>query len=78
MTSLLIADHHLVAQPYFQPNPAPPAPFTINSSFKDPNFNGISASWALKVVDSTDIIVFGKRYWLNWGGLLWLTGSLSV
>ncbi|KXN90550.1 Glucan 1,3-beta-glucosidase [Leucoagaricus sp. SymC.cos] len=45
--------------PYFQPNPAPPVPFTVNSSFKDPSFTGISAAWALKVVQSTDIIVFG-------------------
>ncbi|PFH50090.1 glycoside hydrolase family 55 protein [Amanita thiersii Skay4041] len=46
--------------PYFQSNPAPPAPFTINSTFKDPSFaSGITHSWALWVQGSTDIIVFG-------------------
>lgn len=45
--------------PYFQPDPAPPAPFTVNSAFHDPSFDGILASWGLKVVDSTDIVIFG-------------------
>ncbi|PPQ77526.1 hypothetical protein CVT25_011323 [Psilocybe cyanescens] len=46
--------------PYFQPNPAPPAPFTVNSAFHDPpSAQGLSAAWALNVQTSTDIIVFG-------------------
>ncbi|KAJ3560072.1 hypothetical protein NP233_g11075 [Leucocoprinus birnbaumii] len=56
--------------PYFQPNPAPPAPFTVNSAFHDPSFNGITASWALKVASSTDIIVFGAglySFFQNYG-----------
>jgi hypothetical protein len=46
--------------PYFQPNPAPPAPFTVNSTFHDPaTAPGIPAAWALQVQSSTNIIVFG-------------------
>ncbi|KAG6854913.1 hypothetical protein C0991_009736 [Blastosporella zonata] len=46
--------------PYFQPNPAPPSPFSVNSAFKDPTFSGSETSaWGLKVVTSTNIIVFG-------------------
>ncbi|KAJ6500511.1 exo-beta-1,3-glucanase [Mycena sanguinolenta] len=46
--------------PYYQPVPAPPAPFTVSTAFADPsNWSGISAAWALRVTTSTDIIVFG-------------------
>ncbi|KAG6850607.1 hypothetical protein H0H93_011275 [Arthromyces matolae] len=46
--------------PYFQPSPAAPAPFSTNSSFKDPTFTtSITSAWGLKVSSSTDIIVFG-------------------
>ncbi|KAJ7043176.1 hypothetical protein C8F04DRAFT_1251334 [Mycena alexandri] len=46
--------------PYYQPSPAPPAPFTVSTTFQDPsNWSGISAAWALRVTTSTDIIVFG-------------------
>ncbi|KAH0584023.1 hypothetical protein H2248_009598 [Termitomyces sp. 'cryptogamus'] len=46
--------------PYFQPNPAPPTPFSVNSSFEDPVFTSdLTSAWGLKVVSSSDIIVFG-------------------
>ncbi|KAJ7837009.1 exo-beta-1,3-glucanase [Mycena olivaceomarginata] len=46
--------------PYYQPSPVPPAPFTVNTAFKDPsNWSGITSAWALRVTTSTDIIVFG-------------------
>ncbi|TFK36999.1 exo-beta-1,3-glucanase [Crucibulum laeve] len=46
--------------PYYQPTPAAPAPFSINSAFKDPSFgNGFTSAWALRVTTSTDIIIFG-------------------
>ncbi|KAF9443873.1 glycoside hydrolase family 55 protein [Macrolepiota fuliginosa MF-IS2] len=73
--SLVGAQNHYMGliqteTPYFQPNPAPPAPFTVNSSFKDPSFNGISASWALKVSGSSNIIIFGAglySFFQNYG-----------
>jgi len=50
--------------PYYQPNPAPPAPFSVNTTFKDPaTWTGITAAWALRVTTSTDIIVFGAGHY---------------
>jgi len=46
--------------PYFQPNPVPPIPFTVNPSFKDPSFDkSITSAWGLTVQSSNDIIIFG-------------------
>ncbi|TFK67130.1 exo-beta-1,3-glucanase [Pluteus cervinus] len=46
--------------PYFQPNPVPPTPFSVNSTWKDPTYNGsVRSAWALRVTTSTDIIIFG-------------------
>ncbi|KAJ7684646.1 exo-beta-1,3-glucanase [Mycena polygramma] len=58
------ANHYLgliqTETPYYQPVPVPPAPFTVNTAFKDPSdWSGISAAWGLRVTTSTDIIVFG-------------------
>ncbi|KAJ8093122.1 hypothetical protein PM082_020607 [Marasmius tenuissimus] len=44
--------------PYYQPNPAVPSPFTVNSAFKDPSVFG-GGAWALRIVTSNDILVFG-------------------
>ncbi|KAJ6547050.1 exo-beta-1,3-glucanase [Mycena capillaripes] len=50
--------------PYYQPTPAPPAPFSVNTAFQDPsNWSGITAAWALRVTTSTDIIVFGAGHY---------------
>ncbi|KAG6854164.1 hypothetical protein C0991_009816 [Blastosporella zonata] len=39
--------------------PAPPSPFSVNSAFKDPTFSSsVTSAWGLKVVTSTNIIVF--------------------
>jgi glucan 1,3-beta-glucosidase len=46
-------------QPYFQPVPLPPAPFSSTSAYHDPVFKGITAAWGLRVQNSYDIIVFG-------------------
>ncbi|KAK7049288.1 hypothetical protein VNI00_005889 [Paramarasmius palmivorus] len=44
--------------PYFQPNPAPSAPFVTNCAFNDPDyFDG--GAWALRVIESEGIIIFG-------------------
>jgi len=67
--SLVGAQNHYLGliqteTPYYQPTPAPPAPFTVNSSFKDPsNWSGISAAWGLSVATSTNIIVFGAGHY---------------
>ncbi|KAJ7500847.1 exo-beta-1,3-glucanase [Mycena galericulata] len=46
--------------PYFQPNPVAPAPFTVNTAFKDPaSWSNISQAWGLWVTSSEDILVFG-------------------
>ncbi|KAK7049317.1 hypothetical protein VNI00_005918 [Paramarasmius palmivorus] len=44
--------------PYYQPTPVAPAPFETNSDFHDPTSFG-GGAWALRVVNSDDIIVFG-------------------
>ncbi|KZP09346.1 glycoside hydrolase family 55 protein [Athelia psychrophila] len=50
--------------PYYQPIPAPPTPFSTNASFHDPTFNnGTNAAWALNVVESLDIIVYGAGFY---------------
>ena len=47
-------------QPYFQPNPAVPEPFTINSNLGDPSFPAdLTSAWALTISQSENIFVFG-------------------
>jgi hypothetical protein len=47
-------------QPYFQPKPAVPTPFRINSAYHDPSpYEGNASSWALAVQDSQAILIFG-------------------
>lgn len=47
-------------QPYFQPKPAAPTPFSINPTYHDPKpYEGNASSWALAVTDSHGIIIFG-------------------
>lgn len=53
--------------PYFQSNPNAETPFTVNTAFSDPNFSSTCGSdtdlcpksWGLRVIDSTDILIFG-------------------
>ncbi|PPQ99276.1 hypothetical protein CVT26_014092 [Gymnopilus dilepis] len=57
-------DHYMgliqTETPYFQPAPAAPAPFSVNSDFSDPSPYASSASaWALVIKDSDNILVFG-------------------
>ncbi|CAK5270966.1 unnamed protein product [Mycena citricolor] len=44
--------------PYFQPSPAPPAPFSVNAAFKDPS-SWSGSAWALRITSSSDILVYG-------------------
>ncbi|KAJ7718670.1 exo-beta-1,3-glucanase [Mycena metata] len=63
--SLVGASNHYMGliqteTPYYQPSPAPPAPFTINSAFSDPaSGSGLTSAWGLVVSSSTNILVFG-------------------
>lgn len=45
---------------YYQPAPVAPAPFSIDSNFKDPSFgNGLQSGWGLHAKGSSDISVYG-------------------
>ena len=49
-------------QPYFQPKPAAPTPFSVNPIYHDPKpYEGNASSWALAVSDSHRIIIFGMH-----------------
>ncbi|KAJ7470266.1 exo-beta-1,3-glucanase [Mycena latifolia] len=67
--SLVGAQNHYMGlmqteTPYYQPVPVAPAPFTVNSAFKDPtSWSGISQAWALRVTTSTNILVFGAGFY---------------
>ncbi|TFK33476.1 exo-beta-1,3-glucanase [Crucibulum laeve] len=61
-------DHYMgliqTESPYYQPNPTAPAPFTINSSFKDPSpYSGNPSAWALNVQTSNNIFIFGAGHY---------------
>ncbi|KII88660.1 glycoside hydrolase family 55 protein [Plicaturopsis crispa FD-325 SS-3] len=57
--------------PYYQPIPATPDPFTINSAYHDPTFaSGSPSAWGLNVESSTDIFIFGAglySFYQNYG-----------
>ncbi len=45
--------------PYYQPNPAPSAPFTKNDKYFDPDMSQSKAAWAVRILDSTSIWNYG-------------------
>ncbi|KAH7905299.1 exo-beta-1,3-glucanase [Hygrophoropsis aurantiaca] len=50
--------------PYYQPVPAPPAPFFVDSAYRDPNFtSSLNMAWALYVQSSQNIILFGGGFY---------------
>ncbi|KAI0341762.1 exo-beta-1,3-glucanase [Trametopsis cervina] len=57
------SDHYMgviqTESPYFQPQPALPAPFTIDKAYSDPDVPGQKSSWAMVVTKSKNILVFG-------------------
>ena len=54
--------------PYYQPTPNPPAPFSINSAYKDPTFfPSPGDSWALFIQNSTNLSVPSFRITLRPG-----------
>jgi glucan 1,3-beta-glucosidase len=48
--------------PYYQPDPAPPTPFTVDAAFKDPQSSEKSA-WGLWVEKSQSIFVLGAGHY---------------
>jgi glucan 1,3-beta-glucosidase len=48
--------------PYYQPDPAPPTPFTVDAAFKDPVSSEKSA-WGLWVEKSQSIFVLGAGHY---------------
>ncbi|KAI8998466.1 exo-beta-1,3-glucanase [Trametes punicea] len=57
--------------PYYQPVPAPPAPFSVNSNYHDPTFSSSQTSaWAVHITSSQNIIIFGAglySFFQNYG-----------
>jgi glucan 1,3-beta-glucosidase len=45
-------------QPYYQPVPASPAPFSLSTTWKDP-MTDVSSAWGLWVRQSSNIFIFG-------------------
>ncbi|KAH9901618.1 exo-beta-1,3-glucanase [Cubamyces lactineus] len=68
-------DHYMgliqTETPYYQPVPAPPAPFSVNSAYHDPSFSSSQTSaWAVHITSSQDILIFGAglySFFQNYG-----------
>ncbi|KAJ7068790.1 exo-beta-1,3-glucanase [Mycena amicta] len=45
--------------PYYQPTPAPPTPFSASSDWDDPSWGSSGSAWALNIVTSSHIYVYG-------------------
>ncbi|KAJ6573845.1 exo-beta-1,3-glucanase, partial [Mycena vulgaris] len=45
--------------PYYQPTPAPPAPFSTRSDWDDPSFTQSGSAWALVISKSSSVFVYG-------------------
>jgi glucan 1,3-beta-glucosidase len=48
--------------PYYQPSPAAPSPFSLNSAYSDPSTTQ-NAAWGLWVQSSSNILVFGAGHY---------------
>jgi len=44
---------------YYQPNPAAPAPYASNQMCDDPVFSQGASGWGLRIVNSSDILLYG-------------------
>ncbi|KAH7906291.1 pectin lyase fold/virulence factor, partial [Hygrophoropsis aurantiaca] len=50
--------------PYYQPVPAPPGPFFVDSTYRDPDFpSGLNMAWAVYVQSSHNITLFGGEFY---------------
>ncbi|KJA18280.1 glycoside hydrolase family 55 protein [Hypholoma sublateritium FD-334 SS-4] len=46
--------------PYYQPDPASPSPFSVNTAYNDPApYANSPSAWALSIINSNNILVFG-------------------
>ncbi|CAE6477174.1 unnamed protein product [Rhizoctonia solani] len=45
--------------PYWQPTPAPPAPFTLSKDYKDPELTAGPAAWSTVISDSSKVYIYG-------------------
>ncbi|KAJ7027074.1 exo-beta-1,3-glucanase [Mycena alexandri] len=45
--------------PYYQPTPAPPAPFSTNTDWDDPSWGNSGSAWALTISQSSDVFIYG-------------------
>ncbi|KAF8184871.1 exo-beta-1,3-glucanase [Mycena galopus ATCC 62051] len=45
--------------PYYQPTPVAPSPFTVESAYSDPSFDGVTNAWGLNIATSSNILIFG-------------------
>ncbi|KAG9310495.1 glycoside hydrolase family 55 protein [Chiua virens] len=67
--NLVNAQNHYIGfaqteTPYYQPLPAPPAPFCINNSYHDPTFHcNTNAAWGMYIQSSSNILVFGAGFY---------------
>jgi glucan 1,3-beta-glucosidase len=76
--------------PYFQSNPNALTPFTVNSTYADPDFSSTCSSdesaicpksWGLRIVGSTDVLVYGAglySFFDNYGQDCLLTQSCQA
>jgi glucan 1,3-beta-glucosidase len=57
--------------PYYQPTPAAPTPFTVDTTYNDPDFatsctsfsGNCASAWGLRVVDSSAVLVYGAGFY---------------
>ncbi|EIW85435.1 glycoside hydrolase family 55 protein [Coniophora puteana RWD-64-598 SS2] len=67
--SLVGASNHYMGliqteTPYYQPDPAPPAPFEPETSYGDPSYeNGMNMAWAVWLDTATNVIIFGAGHY---------------
>ncbi|KAJ1306408.1 hypothetical protein OPQ81_007413 [Rhizoctonia solani] len=45
--------------PYYQPMPAPPAPFSLSKTYHDPELTAGPAAWSVVISDSSKIYIYG-------------------
>ncbi|CEL56403.1 Glucan 1,3-beta-glucosidase OS=Cochliobolus carbonum GN=EXG1 PE=1 SV=1 [Rhizoctonia solani AG-1 IB] len=45
--------------PYWQPEPAPPAPFSLSKAYKDPELTAGPAAWSVVISKSSQVYIYG-------------------
>lgn len=52
---------------YYQPNPISPIPFPTVEAYSDPVFQAGASGWGLRIVDSTNVLVYGAGLYSFFG-----------